>query len=303
MRSTPPGPTTTPGITPVKLARVSEQTAPEHRDRSETSGDEASAADRLRHGSSFGAAAAAYAEHRPGYAEAAVRWALEPVGNPQPAGVRVADVGAGTGKLTATLISLGAEVTAVEPDPQMLAELRQTMPAVRSVPGSAEEIPLPDASLDAVLAGQAMHWFDVDRALPEIARVLRPGGVLAGLWNVDDDRVGWVAGLAEISKRKSSITLTRWRDGAGQSRQERLVEGGSGLFEAAEVAEFGHGQVRTADSLLATIGTHSHLLVMDEAERVALLARVDDFLRRQPETARGEFTLPMVTVVLRARRR
>jgi SAM-dependent methyltransferase len=300
MRSTPPGPTTTPGITPVKLARVSEQTAPEHGDRSETSGDEASAADRLRHGSSFGAAAAAYAEHRPGYAEAAVRWALAPVGDPQPAGVRVADVGAGTGKLTATLVSLGAEVTAVEPDPQMLAELRQTMPAVRSVPGSAEEIPLPDASLDAVLAGQAMHWFDMDRALPEIARVLRPGGVLAGLWNVDDDRVGWVAGLAEISKRKSSITLTRWRDGVGQSRQERLS---SGLFEAAEVAEFGHGQVRTADSLLATIGTHSHLLVMDEAERVALLARVDDFLRRQPETARGEFTLPMVTVVLRARRR
>ena len=300
MRSTPPGPTTTPGITPVKLARVSEQTAPDHRDRSEASGDEASAADRLRHGSSFGAAAAAYAEHRPGYAEAAVRWALEPAGDPQPAGVRVADVGAGTGKLTATLVSLGAEVTAVEPDPQMLAELRQTMPAVRSVPGSAEEIPLPDASLDAVLAGQAMHWFDMDRALPEIARVLRPGGVLAGLWNVDDDRVGWVAGLAEISKRKSSITLTRWRDGVGQSRQERLS---SGLFEAAEVAEFGHGQVRTADSLLATIGTHSHLLVMDEAERVALLARVDDFLRRQPETARGEFTLPMVTVVLRARRR
>ena len=129
MRSTPPGPTTTPGITPVKLARVSEQTAPGHRDRSETSGDEASAADRLRHGSSFGAAAAAYAEHRPGYAEAAVRWALEPVGDPQPAGVRVADVGAGTGKLTATLVSLGAEVTAVEPDPQMLAELRRAMPA------------------------------------------------------------------------------------------------------------------------------------------------------------------------------
>jgi SAM-dependent methyltransferase len=302
MRSTPPGPTTTPGTTPVKLDRVSEQTAPDHRDRSETSGDEASTADRLRHGSSFGAAAAAYAEHRPGYAEAAVRWALEPVGNPPSAGVRVADVGAGTGKLTATLVSLGAQVTAVEPDPQMLAELRRTMPAVRSVPGSAEEIPLPDASLDAVLAGQAMHWFDMDRALPEIARVLRPGGVLAGLWNTDDDRVGWVAGLAEISKRKSSITLTRWRDGAGQSRQQRLVEEGSGLFEAAEVAEFGHGQVRTADSLLATIGTHSHLLVMDEAERIALLARVDDFLRSQPETARGEFTLPMVTVVLRARR-
>jgi SAM-dependent methyltransferase len=280
---------------------VSEQTAPDHPDRTETSRDEAEAADRLLHGSSFGAAAGAYAEHRPGYAEAAVRWALEPVLDHQP--VRVADLGAGTGKLTATLVSLGAETTAVEPDPQMLAELRRAMPAVSSVPGSAEEIPLPDASLDAVLAGQAMHWFDMDRALPEIARVLRPGGVLAGLWNVDDDRVGWVAGLAEISKRRSSITLTRWRESAAKARQEQLLGEHSDLFTAAEVDEFGHGLARTADSLVATIGTHSHLLVMDEAERARLLARVGDFLRSQPETAHGEFTLPMVTVVLRVRRR
>jgi SAM-dependent methyltransferase len=280
---------------------VSEQTAPDHPDRTETSRDEAEAADRLLHGSSFGAAAGAYAEHRPGYAEAAVRWALEPVLDHQP--VRVADVGAGTGKLTATLVSLGAEITAVEPDPQMLAELRRAMPAVSSVPGSAEEIPLPDASLDAVLAGQAMHWFDMDRALPEIARVLRPGGVLAGLWNVDDDRVGWVARLAEISKRKSSITLTRWRESAAKARQEQLLGEHSDLFTAAELDEFGHGLARTADSLVATIGTHSQLLVMDEAERARLLARVGDFLRSQPETAHGEFTLPMVTVVLRARRR
>ena len=277
-----------------------EQTAPGHPDRTESSGDEAEAADRLRRASSFGAAASAYAEHRPGYAEAAVRWAVDPVRDRRP--VRVADLGAGTGKLTATLVSLGAEVIAVEPDPRMLAELRRAMPAARSVPGSAEEIPLPDASLDAVLAGQAMHWFDMDRALPEIARVLTPGGVLAGLWNVDDDRVGWVAQLAEISKRKSGITLTRWRDGAGRSRQDRLVEAGSGRFGAPEVGEFGHGQARTVDSLLATISTHSHLLVMDEAERAGLLARVGDFLRSQPETAHGEFTLPMVTVALRVER-
>jgi len=277
---------------------VSEQTTPDNPNRAES---EAEAADRLLHGSSFGAAAAAYDEHRPGYAEAAVRWALEPVRAGRPA--RVADVGAGTGKLTATLIGLGAEVTAVEPDPQMLAELRRTMPAVCSVPGSAEEIPLPDASLDAVLAGQAMHWFDMSRALPEIARVLRPGGVLAGLWNVDDDRVGWVAGLAEMSKRKSSITLTTWRVSAAKSRQEQLLGEASDLFSAAEVGEFGHGQARTADSLLATIGTHSHLLVMEEAERARLLARVGDFLRSQPETAHGEFTLPLVTVGLRVHRR
>ena len=262
---------------------------------------QAEAEERRRRGSSFGGAAAAYAEHRPDYAEAAVRWALEPVWDRRP--VRVVDIGAGTGKLTATLVGLGAEVTAVEPDPQMLAELRRAMPEVRSVPGSAEEMPLPDASVNAVLAGQAMHWFDLDRAMPEIARVLRPGGVLAGLWNVDDNRVGWVADLAEMSKRKASITLLRWREGAGRSRQQRLLETGSRVFHAAEEGEFGHGQARTADSLLATIATHSHLLVMDEAERAGLLARVRDFLRSQPETSNGEFTLPMVTVVLRALRR
>jgi SAM-dependent methyltransferase len=257
--------------------------------------------ERLRHGSSFGAAAAAYAQHRPGYAEAAVRWALEPVWVRRP--VRVVDLGAGTGKLTAMLVRFGLDVTAVEPDQHMLAELRRAMPSVRSVPGGAEAIPLPDASVDAVLAGQAMHWFDMDRAMPEIARVLTPGGVLAGLWNVDDDRVGWVAELAEISKRKSSVTLMRWRDGAGRSRRERLIEAGSGLFHAVEEHEFGHGQRRTADSLLATIATHSHLLVMAESERAGLLAQVRDFLSARPETSTGEFALPMVTVAMRALRR
>ena len=244
--------------------------------------------ERRRHGSSFGAAAAAYAEHRPDYAEAAVRWALEPVGDRRP--VRVADIGAGTGKLTAALVGLGADVTAVEPDPQMLAELQRAMPEVRSAPGSAEEMPLPDASVDAVLAGQAMHWFDMDRAMPEIARVLTPGGVFAGLWNVDDDRVGWVAELAEISKRKSSITLLRWRGGADQVRYERLVTAGAGFFRDGQSGEFEHGQVRTADSLLATIATHSRLLVMDEPERAGLLAQVRDFLYARPETSNGEFT-------------
>ena len=257
--------------------------------------------ERLRHGSSFGAAAAAYAEHRPGYAEAAVRWALEPVGARRP--LRVLDLGAGTGKLTETLIGLGAEVTAVEPDPGMLAELRGRLGSVRAMAGRAEEIPLPDGAVDAVLAGQAMHWFDMDRAVPELARVLAPGGVLAGLWNADDDRVGWVAELAEMSKREAGVTLMRWRDGTSRSRLERFLAAGSGWFEAAEAREFGHGLPRTADSLVATIGTHSHLLVMEPAERDRLLAGVGEFLRSRPETASGEFVLPMVTIVLRARRR
>jgi SAM-dependent methyltransferase len=254
--------------------------------------------DRLLRGSSFGAAASAYAEHRPGYADAAVRWALQPVRARQP--LRVVDLGAGTGKLTATLIRLGADVTAVEPDPEMLAVLRRDLESVRSLPGSAEEIPVPDGSADAVVAGQAMHWFDLDRALPEIARVLAPGGVLAGLWNVDDDRVDWVAELARISKRNSSVTLLRWREGTPESQQERMLEEGSAFFGPARLGEFEHGHPRTADSLVAMIATHSHFLVMDEPERTWLLTQVRDFLHDRPETSAGEFVLPMVTVVVRA---
>jgi SAM-dependent methyltransferase len=153
-------------------------------------------ADRQRRASSFGAAATQYAEHRPTYAEAAIRWCLAPVSGALPA--RVADLGAGTGILTAALVELGADVIAVEPDQAMLAELRRRLPAVRSVEGKAEALPLPERSVDAVLCGQAMHWFDMARALPEIARVLTPGGVLAGLWNVADDRVSWAGELAAI---------------------------------------------------------------------------------------------------------
>ena len=162
-----------------------------------------------RHALSFGTAAGAYAAHRPDYAPAAVRWALEPAPGP-----RVLDLGAGTGKLTGALVALGADVSAVEPDPAMRDELRRALPAVRVLPGSAEAIPLPDASVDAVLAGNALHWFDMALAGPEIARVLAPGGILAGLWNVVDDRVDWVAGLARVSGSAAigaRDTLSSWR--------------------------------------------------------------------------------------------
>ncbi|MGH3205363.1 MAG: class I SAM-dependent methyltransferase [Streptosporangiaceae bacterium] len=254
-----------------------------------------------RQASSFGTAAAAYAEHRPGYAEAAVRWALSPVRDRHP--LRVLDLAAGTGKLTATLVGLAAEVTAVEPHPAMLAELRRSLESVAALPGRAEDIPLADASVDAVLVGQAMHWFDLNRAIPEIARVLIPGGVLAALWNVDDDRAGWVATLTEISKGKSNVTLLRWRARAARARQERLAAAGSGCFEAPDVAEFENGQRRTADSLLATIATHSNFLVMEEPGRTRLLAEMRDFLHGHPETGAGEFVFPMVTAVLRTTRK
>ncbi|MFJ8828971.1 class I SAM-dependent methyltransferase [Micromonospora aurantiaca] len=253
---------------------------------------------RLRHSSSFGAAATAYAEHRPDYAQAALRWALEPA-----PGARVLDLGAGTGKLTATLAEVTDDVTAVEPDPAMLAELRRTLPGVRALPGSAEAIPLPDASVDAVVAGNAMHWFDMAVAGPEIARVLSPGGVLAGLWNVVDDRVDWVAGLAAVSGSAAigpRDTPASWR---AATATMHLPRAGEARFGSPEQAEFPHGQRRTADSLVATLATRAGMLVMPERERTETLDRIRAYLASRPETADGEFTLPMLTCVLRVRRR
>ncbi|MFF3782186.1 class I SAM-dependent methyltransferase [Streptomyces sp. NPDC001933] len=254
--------------------------------------------EQLLHASSFGTAAVAYAEHRPDYVQDAVGWALEPAPGP-----RVLDLGAGTGKLTATLAAMGAEVIAVEPDPAMLAELRRSLPAVRALQGSAESIPLPDASVDAVLAGNAMHWFDMAVAGPEIARVLAPGGILAGLWNLMDDRVEWVAGLARVGGSAAigpRDTPTSWRAETADMHLPKTGE--AARFGSPEQTGFPHGQHRTADSLVATIATRAGVLVMPAEEREALLGRIRAFLASRPETARGEFTLPMLTGVLRVRR-
>ena len=260
---------------------------------------EAASADRLRRASSFGAVAAQYAQHRPSYAEAAIRWCLAAVSRAQP--VRVVDLGAGTGILTGALARLGADVVAVEPDQAMLAELHRRLPGVRATEGSAEAIPLPDRSVDAVLCGQAMHWFDLDRALPEIGRVLTLGGVFAGLWNVDDDRGGWVAELAAISQ--SGATLSRWRATPEAGTEQDVLRAGSSWFAPVEEREFGNGQLRSADSLVAAMATNSRMLVMPEADRARTLSTIRDLLDRQPETSAGEFTLPLVTVALRAVRR
>jgi SAM-dependent methyltransferase len=254
--------------------------------------------ERVKRGGSFGAVAAAYAEHRPDYPEAAVRWALAPAG-PDISRLRVIDLGAGTGKLTGRLAGLVGEVVAVEPDAAMLAELRRALPTARVLGGTAESIPLPDGSVHAVLCGQAMHWFDMGRALPEIARVLLPGGVLAGLWNSDDDRVEWVAGLQRAAGGVASPSLSARR--SDDVAADAITLGG-GLFTSVEKAGFPNGQRRTAESLAATVATHSQILVMPERERQRILAQVEDYLASRPETRDGEFTLPMVTSVVRATR-
>jgi SAM-dependent methyltransferase len=240
----------------------------------------------LRH--SFGTAAPAYAEHRPDYAPAAASWAFATA-----PGARVLDLGAGTGKLTAALLAAGADVTAVEPDPAMLAELRHAFPQVQALSGSAESIPLPDAAVDAVVAGNALHWFDMAVAGPQITRVLAPGGLLAGLWNVLDDRVDWVAGLAQVAG--AAVVGPRDTPAAWRESTHEL------LGPEAERAEFPHGQRRTADSLVATLATRAGLLVMPAPERDATLGRIRAYLAGRPETAHGEFVLPMLTCGWRAR--
>ena len=239
-----------------------------------------------RRANSFGARAAAYAEHRPDYPVDGIRWAL--AGASRTVG-EVLDLAAGTGKLTDGLVSLGVAVTAVEPDAAMRAELSSRMPEVTALEGTAERIPLPAASVDAVLVGQAFHWFDADRALTEIARVLRPGGVVGALWNFEDDTVDWVAGLGALAR--SSVSR-EWNVDDLPAPE---------VFDPFERAVFSHSHRRTAQSLADTIGTHSHTMVISETERAELLGRVLRYLRSRPETAHGEFDLPLQTTVVRAR--
>lgn len=252
-----------------------------------------------RRRSSFGAVAGVYARHRPDYPVDAVRWCVAPLGRGI-AGLRVLDLGAGTGKLTAQLAGLGANVTAVDPDEAMLGELRREVPSARVLHGPAEAIPLPDASVDTVLCGQSLHWFDLPRALPEIARVLVTGGTLGGLWNSDDDRVEWVAGLQEAAEDAAAPSVWRRRSEAAGFGTDQF---GAALFTPAERAEFPNAQVLTADALVELVGTHSKVLIKEPDDRARLLAKVRSYLASRPETAEGEFELPLVTSVIRTVRR
>lgn len=257
-----------------------------------------------RRASSFGAVAATYAEHRPDYPADAIRWALAPVTGGDPGddgdrgglgGLPVLDLGAGTGKLTEQLVALGAAVTAVDPDAAMLAELRRRLPAVPAFAGSAESIPLPDGSVRAVLCGQSLHWFNLERALPEMARVLAPGGVLAGLWNNDDTQAEWVAGIHAAAEGATTPALA-----ARRSEISAMPFADTGFFASAEAAEFPNAQRRTADSLVETISTHSRFLILAPPEQERIAGQLRDYLRSRPETSAGEFTLPMITLAFRA---
>jgi SAM-dependent methyltransferase len=227
----------------------------------------------------FGQAAEAYDRYRPGYPAAAVTWAL----GEQPR--RIADLGAGTGILSRQLHQLGHDVIAVEPDEQMRAQLAAASPGVVVVAGAAEAIPLADASVDAVVAGQAWHWFDRGRALPEIARVLRPGGTLAAIWNDPDDRVQWTVQFGQIID--------------GTPLGQPLSDFGD-RFSPAELDEFEHDIWLTGPDLLGMATTRSPYLVADEAGRVELLDAVRGLIA---DAELGErFPMSFITRVHRARR-
>ena len=144
------------------------------------------------HALSFGAVAEAYDRARPSYPPDAASWL---VGKPH---ATVLELGAGTGKLTELLVAAGHDVIATDPLPQMLRRLRTRVPAARAVVAAAEHIPVASRSVDVVVCAQSFHWFDHPVALPEIARVLRPGGSLALVWNERDEGIPWVRKLGRL---------------------------------------------------------------------------------------------------------
>ncbi|MCP2251196.1 class I SAM-dependent methyltransferase [Lentzea aerocolonigenes] len=241
-----------------------------------------------RRADSFGAQAEAYAEHRPDYPVAAIRWALEPLGTSER--LDVMDLAAGTGKLTSVLVAEGHRVTAVEPNEQMLSELVRRVHDVRALPGHAEHIPVPDQTIDAVLVGTAFHWFDQERALPEIARVLRPGGVVAAMWNEHARDVEW---LAEFERLSATSVESQHQDPTGVMT--------SSSFSPIETRTFPHAHRRDSpEALVATVNTHSRMLVVSDEERAEINEKMLAFLRSRPETSNGPFDVPLRTEVFRA---
>ncbi|WP_236835690.1 class I SAM-dependent methyltransferase [Blastococcus sp. KM273129] len=231
---------------------------------------------------SFGGVAGSYAALRPTYPADAVQFLLG-----RGAALDVLDLGAGTGPLTEVAAGLGHRVRAVDPSPEMLAELAARLPAVVTEVGTAEQLPVEDASVDAVVAGQAAHWFDPAPAARELRRVLRPGGLVGLVWNTRDERVPWVAALGE-----------RIADEArGHEADRAVVERFAAELAAdVEVAESAVVQRVSPEDVVAGIGTRSYVAVMDGARRAEFLAGVRELLADHPDTrGRAELELPYRT--------
>lgn len=229
---------------------------------------------------SFGEEAAAYERGRPSYPPEAIDWLL-----PDSA-VDVLDLGAGTGKLTVRLAERGLKVTAVDPIPEMLEVLSTSLPSVPALLGTAEDIPLPDNSVDAVLVAQAWHWFDPGRASAEVARVLRPGGRLGLVWNIRDERLGWVKDLGRVIGAEHDPLADSPLADVFTEVQTRQVEWTSYL---------------TPQALIDLVASRSYCITSPAEVRSRVLDQVRELLATHPALVNSTgLALPYVTHCVRA---
>jgi len=239
----------------------------------------------------FGAHADEYERARPEWPEAAARWLV-----PEGADL-VVELGAGTGKLTRAVAALGVRVVAVEPDRRMLAVLRGL--GLEGVEGSAEAIPFADGVADAVVAGSSLHWFELELALPEIARVLRPDGRFGFGWNHRDDRHPAIARMTEaVYAAQAPRRGPRWR-----SRDWPAELAASGLFRDVEHALFEHVHELPREALRDHLLSYSGVAALAEDERRRVLAGVAAALDSDESVSSGgRLRLPFVVTAYRATR-
>ena len=234
---------------------------------------------------SFGSQAAAYERGRPSYPPEAVDWLLAP--SDTWAARDVLDLGAGTGKLTTRLVERGLQVVAVDPIAEMLEMLRTALPDTPALLGSAEQIPLPDNAVDAVLVAQAWHWFDPERAVAEIARVLRPGGRLGVLWNTRDERSGWVKDFGRI------VGLEHDRDNATVDLPEPFTDIATHQVEWTNYI--------TPQALIDYVASRSYCITSPAEVRARTLDEVRELLVSHPSLANATgLAMPYITVCVRA---
>lgn len=243
----------------------------------------------------FAAGADDYERGRPGYPPDVVAWlaARLRIGP----GTRVLDLAAGTGKFTRLLVPGGADVVAVEPIAAMRGRLAETCPGIPALDGTAEAIPLADASVDAVVVAQAFHWFDAAVALGEIARVLRPGGHLGLVFNERDVREPWVASLSRLIRWDER---ERWRVPYTVEVDWAAVIAGEGpQFGPATRYESGFRQAMDADLLVARVLSTSYIATLPKPAQAELAARV----RALAGPLGPSFELPYITHAYAACRR
>ena len=245
-----------------------------------------SQSERRARASSFATVAGEYERGRPGYPPEAIDWLLGA------SALRVLDLGAGTGKLTAAVLARGHAVIAVEPLAEMRAILQERLPAARVIAGSAEELPLAERSVDAVVVGAAFHWFDQERALAEIARVLRGGGILGLLGNAFDVSLPWVAALRSILGPPALERPGHWPE--ADALRERFGE--------VEDSAFAHEQEVDLAMLRDLASSRSSVATLAPAQRSELLARIDRLWEERDELrGRERVGLPWIARVRRCR--